>query len=262
MDAGSYKINEYFGLSWEQRQPDYFYNGILCYCCMKLLKYEKYHDESIHLENITFRKTYICLVWVGVCEWMSTCTYICTWVCMFVEARGWYQLWSSVHVHFIFLHLGFSLNQLNRADRKPSDLPVSVSAVLGLQMHHCPWLFTRMLQSELRLPCFCNKLSTSKGRLSGHRHMLISGIDYSGDFIGNIPNISHLLDFFVMSPLVGKTSHSLCQKHLAAGHSVLKHKMPYIWMTKGEVWSLYLEKVSNKASRSIYFNIPSGDLER
>lgn len=92
--------------------------------------------------------------------------------------------------------------------------------------------------------------------------MLLSGIDYSGDFIGNVPNISHLLELLCYEPFGRKKESTLCQEHLAAGQSIRKHKMPYIWMIKGEVWNLYLGKFCSKASGSIYFNIPSGDLER
>lgn len=69
-----------------------------------------------------------------------------------------------------------------------------------------PLPMTRMLKSELRLPCLSNNLSTNKSHLSGHRHMLLHGIDYSGDFIGNIPNISHLLEFLCYEPFGRKKS--------------------------------------------------------
>lgn len=72
--------------------------------------------KVLHLESTTFRKIYALCGWGCVSGWAHASTYA------YVEARGWYQLCSSVHFHFIFLHLGFSLNQLNRTDRKPSDL--------------------------------------------------------------------------------------------------------------------------------------------
>lgn len=103
--------------------------------------------------NVLHLETQIpCLCVLGGGEWVGTRRHIRTWVCMYVEARGWRQLCSSIHFYCIFLHLGVSLNQLNRIDRKPRDPPVSVSPVLGQQMYHCPWVFTRILRPELRLP--------------------------------------------------------------------------------------------------------------
>lgn len=210
--------------------------------------------------NVSLLERYMPCVGGGIWVDGHMQVHICTWVCMYVEARSWYQLCSSVHFHFIFLHLGFSLNQLNRTDRKPRDLPVSVSAVLGLQIHHCPWHGCWNLNRGSHACATTSQLTKviSLGTDTCFFMVLITQ-----EILLVISQTSPICwNFFVMSPLVGRRVHSLCQKHLAAGESILKHKMPYIWMIKGEVWSLYLGKFSSKASGSIYFNIPSGDLER
>lgn len=58
------------------------------------------------------------------------------------------------------------------------------------------------------------KLSTNKSHLSGDRHMLLSGIDYSGDFIGNVPNISHLLELLCYEPFGRKKESTLYVRNI------------------------------------------------
>lgn len=71
MDAGSYKIEGFFRLSWEQRQPDYFYNGILGYCCMKFLKYKK-----STMMNVSLLERYMPCVGGGMSGWAHAGTYM------------------------------------------------------------------------------------------------------------------------------------------------------------------------------------------
>lgn len=73
--------------------------------------------KILHLER------YMPCVCVGVSGWVHAGAY---------EHGCWHQLCSSIHFYFIFLHLGVSLNQMNRIDRKPRDPLVSDSPVLGL----------------------------------------------------------------------------------------------------------------------------------
>lgn len=58
------------------------------------------------------------------------------------------------------------------------------------------------------------KLSTNKSHLSGDRHVLLSGIDYSGDFIGNVPNISHLLELLCYEPFGRKKESTLYVRNI------------------------------------------------
>lgn len=44
--------------------------------------------------------------------------------------------------------------------------------------------------------------------------MLLSGIDYSGDFIGNVPNISHLLELLGYEPFGRKKESTLYVRNI------------------------------------------------
>lgn len=170
--------------------------------------------KVLHLESTTFRKIYALCGWGCVSGWAHAGTYA------YVEARGWWRPEVGI-----------------------SSAPQSISTLFFciLVSHWISW--TGLTESPVIFClCFCSsgttdtplpmtfymdaaiwtqapklvllKLSTNKSHLSGDRHMLLSGIDYSGDFTGNVPNISHLLELLCYEPFGRKKESTLYVRNI------------------------------------------------
>lgn len=135
-----------------------------------------------------------------VCGWVGGSTQVHMY--MRVHVCGGQRLASALLLNPSLLYFSASLCLITSAEQDwQEDQRFSCLCFPGPGTTDVPLPMTFHMDPGIRTQASTHAhQSANRSHLYRHRHMLLSCIDYSGNFIDNIPKVSHLLEFLYCEP--------------------------------------------------------------